>query len=193
MHTQEQHRGLISKVALLLLGATGTFVPGWAAQQQGVPEPPSARQEQNTPESERHMSEELRSSVKKVVVIAGQSPASREIIGSYEEATAGLVGGMDAGSRAATISKEIGGAGRARGSGPRRALCPPPRAGLPGIAARAPRGIEDPRQTKESSLRVPSRNRGMIRVPRPGPGGVRRARIRFIMMAIRASPTPEEA
>jgi hypothetical protein len=55
------------------------------------------------------MSEELRASVKKLVVIAGPSPARQEITGSYGKATAGLVGGMDAGSRAATIEKDIGG------------------------------------------------------------------------------------
>ena len=55
------------------------------------------------------MSETHRSSVKKVVVIAGESPASQTISGSYEKATEGLVDGIDSGSRIGTISKEIGG------------------------------------------------------------------------------------
>jgi hypothetical protein len=55
------------------------------------------------------MSEELRSTIKKLVVIAGVSPSSQEITGSYEQATGGLIGGMDAGSRATTIEKDIGG------------------------------------------------------------------------------------
>ena len=113
MHTQEQHRGsirtVISRVVLLVVGATTTFIPAWAGQVQGVPEPPSDTQEQKAPVLEPHMSEELRSSIKKVVVIAGVSPPSQEITGSYEEATGGLIGGMDAGARAATIEKDIAG------------------------------------------------------------------------------------
>lgn len=55
------------------------------------------------------MSEGHRSSVKKVVVIAGQSPVVQSVTGSYEQETEGLVGGIDSGSRMGTISKEIGG------------------------------------------------------------------------------------
>jgi hypothetical protein len=55
------------------------------------------------------MSESLRSSIKRVVVVPGLSPASNEISGSYEEDTPGLIEGMDSGSRIGTISKEVGG------------------------------------------------------------------------------------
>ncbi len=114
MYTQEQYRGLtrtvINRLALLVFGASATLFPGWAAQGQASSEPSSSNQQSNTPESHTHMSEELRSSVKKVVVIAGRSPANQEITGSYEKETAGLIGGADSGSRIGTISKEIGGA-----------------------------------------------------------------------------------
>ena len=113
MHTQEQHRGLIhtviSRVTLLVVGATAACIPGWAAQGQISSEQSSTIQQTNTPDSHTHMSEALRSTVKKIVVIAGESPANEEITGSYEKDTPGLVGGMDSGSKIGTISKEIGG------------------------------------------------------------------------------------
>lgn len=56
-----------------------------------------------------HMSELLRSDVRKLVVVAGVSPAGDSVTGSYEKETAGLLGGMEEGSRIGTISKEIGG------------------------------------------------------------------------------------
>jgi hypothetical protein len=61
------------------------------------------------PPTEAQMPDALRLAVKKVIVIAGQGPASETVKGSYEQETAGLVGGADAGSRMGTISKEIGG------------------------------------------------------------------------------------
>ncbi len=113
MHPEERHPGLINTVigslSLFLIGATVAFSAAWAAQEQGAPEPPSAIQEQKPAELEPHMSEDLRSSIKRVVVIAGASPPSHEITGSYEQATSGLVGGIDSGSSAGTISREIGG------------------------------------------------------------------------------------
>jgi hypothetical protein len=67
----------------------------------------SLAQAQTDPYS--HMSEDLRSSVKKVVVIAGQVAANEDVTGTYEDATDGLLGGIDSGGRIGTISKEIGG------------------------------------------------------------------------------------
>lgn len=60
-------------------------------------------------EQSGHMSEALRSSVKKTVVVAGESPPSDEISGTYEKETAGLIGGASQGSRLGTVSQEIGG------------------------------------------------------------------------------------
>jgi hypothetical protein len=56
-----------------------------------------------------HMAEALRADVHKLVVIAGEAPPSESVTGSYEKETAGLLGGMEEGSRIGTISKEIGG------------------------------------------------------------------------------------
>ena len=56
-----------------------------------------------------HMSETLRAEVRNTVVVAGESPASEEISGTYDTATPGLIGGMNEGSRLGTISQEIGG------------------------------------------------------------------------------------
>ena len=113
MYTQEQDHGLarilISRVTLLVVGATATFIPGWAAQGQTSSEPSSSIQQSDTPDPHTHMSEALRSSVKKVVVLPGASPADQAVTGTYEKDTPGLIGGIDAGRRAGTISKEVGG------------------------------------------------------------------------------------
>lgn len=80
------------------IGVTATWLSARAAQNR----------ENSEPESPTHMSEMLRSSIDKLVVIAGASPADAEVTGSYEKQTAGLIGGMDAGDRATTISKDVG-------------------------------------------------------------------------------------
>ena len=73
-----------------------------------VPPPPSTFG-QSAVEVLPHMPEEKRAAVQKLVVISGRAPAKQDVTGSYEKATPGLVGGMDAGSRMGTISKEVGG------------------------------------------------------------------------------------
>lgn len=69
----------------------------------------TARAQEEEAPFDEHMPVALRSAVDKVIVIAGQGPASETVKGTYEKETAGLVGGADAGSRMGTISKEIGG------------------------------------------------------------------------------------
>lgn len=112
MVAQEQYRGLthtvISRIIILVVGTTATFIPGWAAQGQIGSEPSSSIRQSNTPDSHTHMSEALRSSVKKVVVIPGPSPANQAITGTYEKDTPGLIAGMEAGSTIGTITKEVG-------------------------------------------------------------------------------------
>ncbi len=56
-----------------------------------------------------YLPESVRTTIKKAVVIGGESPPREEIGGSYRKETAGLVGGMSEGSRLGTISQEIGG------------------------------------------------------------------------------------
>lgn len=56
-----------------------------------------------------YLSENVRTSIDKAVIIGGESPPQEEISGSYRKETAGLVGGMSDGSRLGTISQEIGG------------------------------------------------------------------------------------
>ncbi len=113
MYTQEQYRGLtstvISRATLLVIGAAVTFIPGWTAQGQTNSELSLSIQQSNTPDSHTHMSEALRSTVKKVVVLPGPSPANRAITGSYEKDTPGLVGGTYEGSKIGNVSKEVGG------------------------------------------------------------------------------------
>jgi len=59
--------------------------------------------------SHAHLSESVRTTIRKAVLIGGESPPQEEISGSYRKETAGLVGGMNEGSRLGTISQEIGG------------------------------------------------------------------------------------
>lgn len=56
-----------------------------------------------------YLSESVRTTIKKAILIGGESPPQEEISGSYRKETAGLVGGMNEGSRLGTISQEIGG------------------------------------------------------------------------------------
>lgn len=56
-----------------------------------------------------HMNEALRADVRKLVIIADEAPRGDSVTGSYEQETAGLLGGMEEGSKIGTISKEIGG------------------------------------------------------------------------------------
>jgi hypothetical protein len=59
--------------------------------------------------SHAHLSESVRTTIRKAILIGGESPPQEEISGSYRKETAGLVGGMNEGSRLGTISQEIGG------------------------------------------------------------------------------------
>ena len=99
----------ISWVTLLAFGVTATLIPGWTAYGQASSGPAATGQEGSALTTHTHMSEELRSSVRKVAVIAGQGPVSEEIIGSYEDATPGLLAGASDGSTLGTQTMEVGG------------------------------------------------------------------------------------
>ena len=109
MYTREQYLTYtaISKVAVVMISVMAAFIPVRVAQSQIGPTSSSTVEQPNAYYS--HMSEELRASIKKVIVIAGESPPREEITGDYEQQTLGMLGGMDAGTDAVTISKEIGG------------------------------------------------------------------------------------
>ncbi len=95
--------------AVLALAFTASLLPG--------PDPRGEPIEQASPppaspdplETRTHLSEALRSSVRAVVVMPGESPANDSVTGTYGKDTPGLVGGMNAGSRAGVISREVGG------------------------------------------------------------------------------------
>ncbi len=111
MNSQEQARALtktaIGGLTLLVVGVVATFTPGWAAEGQSESESSSSTELSISTHS--HMSELIRSDVRKVVVLPGPSPADRRISGTYDKDSAGLVGGMNAGIDVVTIKKEIGG------------------------------------------------------------------------------------
>jgi hypothetical protein len=98
-------RSPIARVAIFVVGCTATIFPGWAMPDENASEPGPEIQESSTTEPQTHLSESLRSSVKKVVVLPSQSPASQAVTGSYEEETAGLIGGAQSGS---SIGKGVG-------------------------------------------------------------------------------------
>jgi hypothetical protein len=84
MNTQKKNDGLV----LLAVGATVTLFPGLAT--------PDESSQEAAPVT--HMSEALRSSVKKVVVLPTTSPVGQAMTGSYGKATKGLIDGGIAGS-----------------------------------------------------------------------------------------------
>ncbi|MDH5323394.1 MAG: hypothetical protein OEW81_13365, partial [Gammaproteobacteria bacterium] len=54
------------------------------------------------------MPESERASIRKVVIVPGESPGERAVSGSYEKGAAGLYGGMASGAGASTVYKEVG-------------------------------------------------------------------------------------
>jgi hypothetical protein len=97
MSNQEENAGfahaLISRAALLVIVAAVVLSPGGASGQS----------------SHSHMSEALRSTFKKVVVLPTRGPVDQAVTGSYQKSTPGLLDGAQAGSEIGTVSKEIAG------------------------------------------------------------------------------------
>jgi len=94
MKIQEHDRGSIRT----FIGTAVAISASVVVQAQGVPMPvPGAA-----------MSDALRASIAKVVMMPGESPVNEEVDGTYKKSTHGLAGGMIAGSGATTINKEVG-------------------------------------------------------------------------------------
>lgn len=93
---------LIGRFMLLVVGTAATFFSGAAISLQ-TNAPVSS-------DSQTHMSEALRTSIKKVIVLPGTSPTDQTTIGSYGKATPGLLDGMQQGSEIGRgVTKEIAG------------------------------------------------------------------------------------
>ncbi len=116
-HYRDATRTLISRATLLALGATLLISTNESGQAQGVPASPSEKAAKAAavaaPQAPTFgevvpMSEALRASITKVVLMPGGSPTNEEIDGSYEKGSHGLYGGMVAGSGATTIHKQAG-------------------------------------------------------------------------------------
>lgn len=56
------------------------------------------------------MSQALRASFRHLAIVPGPSPYVRGVEGSYDKDTLGFIGGVDAGTRAATVETDVGGA-----------------------------------------------------------------------------------
>jgi hypothetical protein len=109
MNSKEQNDSfaltLTCTLVLFVFGVMATFFPGLAVSSESSPDPSPVTEESGTPEQPAHMSEALRSSVKKLVVLPGASPANEAIRGSYEKETDGLIGGAAKGS---SVGKGVG-------------------------------------------------------------------------------------
>ncbi len=119
MKEQEHDRGsiraFIGRATLLMLGTVVAISASAVVQAQGVPSPPSttakpspAAQEVPKAVQGAPMSEALRASITKVVLMPGESPVNEEVDGTYKKPTYGVTGGMVAGSDASTIRTEVG-------------------------------------------------------------------------------------
>ncbi len=98
MSTQEENAGfahtLISRAVLLVVVAAVALSPGGASGQS----------------SHSHMSEALRSTFKKVVVLPTRGPVDQNVTGSYQKSTPGLLDGAQAGSEIGRgVQTEVGG------------------------------------------------------------------------------------
>lgn len=98
MKTQKQNAGFahasISRAMLLMAVAAVAFSPGGASGQS----------------SHSHMSEALRSTFKKVVVLPTRGPVDQNVTGSYQKSTPGLLDGAQAGSEIGRgVQTEVGG------------------------------------------------------------------------------------
>jgi hypothetical protein len=100
----------------VVLGAVVAASLSGVVQAQGVPPSPSetakaasaAAPQTPTFGEVSPMSEALRASITKVVLMPGGSPTNEDIDGSYEKGSHGLYGGMVAGSSATTIHQQAG-------------------------------------------------------------------------------------
>ena len=90
-----------SRMLLLFLGAVS--YPGWVVSDDVVKQPAKTVIAPVT-----HMSEELRASVSKIVILASPGAGSESVTGSYNKETPGLLGGMADGSQIGTIPVEVG-------------------------------------------------------------------------------------
>ncbi len=79
-------------------------MPGLAISDEGNQQPGSL-----VPVSVNLMGEEYRTTVKKIVVLPGASPAGGAVTGSYRKETDGLLDGIDRGREFGVIRKDIGG------------------------------------------------------------------------------------
>ena len=108
MNVAHENHGLAWAIgcrrAAVFLGSLSVLCLGWAARAQTGPDQITTIPQVIPVEQGGYMSEALRSSVKKAVVVAGESPPSDEIGGTYQKETAGLIGGMNEGSRIGTVS-----------------------------------------------------------------------------------------
>ena len=90
-HDRGSIRTFIGRATLLVLGTAVAISASAVVQAQGAA-----------------MSEALRASITKVVLMPGGSPVNEEVDGTYRKATHGVTGGMVVGSEASTIHKEVG-------------------------------------------------------------------------------------
>lgn len=93
-----------TNTTIVAAAAVALLLPAWAMSNDIGLQPEAAIQQSAT-----HMSEEVRASVSKIVVLASEGASGEAVTGSYDKKTPGLVGGMAEGSKIGTIPIEVGG------------------------------------------------------------------------------------
>lgn len=94
-----------AKFRILILALV---VAAMTAAAQTAPGPEFEDVPPEVPAPPPQMPDDVRSSIGKIIVIAGRRPAGQNVSGSYEKETRGLVGGAAAGSRIGRIEKQVG-------------------------------------------------------------------------------------
>jgi hypothetical protein len=97
---------MVRNGVLLLFGFAATSGTVFAAADEESSEPSSATQIASTG---THMSEDIRASIRSVIIVAGAVPTERAITGTYDDVTPGLLGGISEGANMGTQSVQIGG------------------------------------------------------------------------------------
>lgn len=92
------------RAVTIALATAAVLLPAYAMSNDIGIQPEPAIQASAT-----HMSEEVRASVSKIVILASEGVSGEAVTGSYDKQTPGLLGGMAEGSKIGTIPIEVGG------------------------------------------------------------------------------------
>lgn len=111
MKTRPQHhpcRRADRRPALIRAATLALLVSGPVAATEPVEEPEAAAEQAAEVAAPKHMSEAVRATVRKVVVLPTQGPVGESTTGSYKKRTDGLYSGMEKGAARSGVGIEVG-------------------------------------------------------------------------------------